>query len=106
MRLYLRTGFGLSKISYSRKIFFPFQVLFHENGGEPERWFLVSYIMILYLKEKGNGVEIKTEITRAGFRLFTIMFVNGVSLTILGKIIYSKWDEVLQQHQITVDFWS
>ena len=50
MKFYLRIGFGDSKVSYSRTMIRPFQVLFRVNGGSPAGWFLISFILIIYLK--------------------------------------------------------
>ena len=47
--------------------------------------------MILYLKDKGNGVGIKTEITGDDFKLVTMMFVGDEYFTTLGKITVIQW---------------
>ena len=42
--------------------------------------------MIICLKEKGYGVEIKTAIIGDDFKLVTMMFVNDRNFLTLGKI--------------------
>ena len=59
--------------------------------------------MILYLKDKGNGVGIKTEITGDDFKLVTMMFVGDEYFTTLGKITVIQWWKVLYQKKITMD---
>ena len=46
---------------------------------------MISCTMIIYLKEKSRGVEIKTEITWDDFKLVTMMFVYEGDFPTLGK---------------------
>ena len=46
---------------------------------------MINCILILYLKDKGNEVEIKTAIIGNNFNLVTMMFVNGGDVPTLGK---------------------
>ena len=62
--------------------------------------------MIIYLKEKSRGVEIKTEITWDDFKLVTMMFVYEGDFPTSGKKTDNRWDEVLQQNKIRVYDWS
>ena len=52
MKLYLRTGFGESKVSYYGTIIQPFKVLLQLNVGEPAGWFLInlSYCSLLKIE--------------------------------------------------------
>ena len=61
--------------------------------------------MVNYLKEKENGILIKTAIAGDDFNLVTMMFVYGSYFLYLVKKTNSNWDEELQQNQRTVDFW-
>ena len=70
----------------------PFKGIFQGNAGSPEGWFLISCIMILYLRDKGHWVKIKKDITGDDFRLFTIMFVNKWYFPTIGKKIDIRWD--------------
>ena len=74
--------------------------------GAPSVWFLISCIMILYLKEKGHGIEIKTSIKGEDFKLETMMFVNNGYFNTSRKTTDIQWEDVTRQHQITVDDWS
>ena len=67
--------------------------------------FLIIFILIIYLKDKVNGVEIKTAIIGGDFNLATLMFVNDGDFTNLGKRTDSQWDEVPQQKQRIVKNW-
>ena len=104
-KLYLRTSFGDSKVSYSGTTLQPFQGLCQGNGEAPTGWFLISWILVVYLKEKVYGVEVKTEIIVDKFKLVTMVFIDYGYFPTLGNRTYSQWGELLQQHQITVDYW-
>ena len=75
----LRMGFRYSKRLYLGKTLQPFQGLCKGEVGESEEWFLISFLMILYLKEKRHGVEIKTVIKEYAFKIVTMMFVNDTN---------------------------
>ena len=102
MEFYLRTGFGESKGSYSGTMLNPFQGLYQGNEVSLEGWFMVIFILILYLIEKGHGFEIKTAITGDYFKLLTMIFFDNGDFPKLVEITDSQWDEVLQKHQHTV----
>ena len=68
-KFYLRTGFWGSKRSCYWKMLEPLQELCQWKGGSPKGWFLISWILILYLKEKVHCVEIKATITGDYFKL-------------------------------------
>ena len=63
-------------------------------------------MITLHLKEKGRRVENKTLITRDEFKSVTMMFAVNRDYSTLGRITYSKFDELIQQHQRTVGNWS
>ena len=90
MKFYLRTCFMDSKGSYSGTTLQPFQGLCQINLGAPEGWFLISCTLIIYLKQKGHGVGIKTVITGDDFKLMTMMFFENGNFTNFGKITYSQ----------------
>ena len=77
MKLYLRTYFGEPKVLYSGTMIDTFQGLCQVNRGAPSGWFMMGYIMIIYLKKKVHGVEIKKAITGDDFKLVTMIFVDG-----------------------------
>ena len=81
-----------SKGSYSKTTFQPFQELCQGNVGGPEGWFLISFIMIPYLKEKVYGFEIKTEIIGGESKLVTMMFLDNGHSPTLGKITDIQWE--------------
>ena len=54
--------------------------------------------MIICLKEKVHGVEIKTAIIGDDFKLVTMMFVKDGDFPNLGKRPDCHMGEVLQQH--------
>ena len=56
-------GFGYSKFSYSGTMLYPFKCIFQEDVVSTIGWFMISFILILYLKYKLHIVEIKTAIT-------------------------------------------
>ena len=64
---------------------------------------MVICIIIIYLKYKVNGVEMKTFITGDDFKLITMIFIDDGDFMTQVNVTYRKWDEVLQQHEITVD---
>ena len=76
MKFYLRIGSGDSKGSYSGKMLQSVQVLSQGNGIETAGLFIISYILILCLKEKVHGVETKTATTGGDFKLVTIVFFD------------------------------
>ena len=51
--------FGDSKVSYSGAIIQSFQGLFHGNGVALKEWFIISFIIIIYIRYKIHGVENK-----------------------------------------------
>ena len=59
--------------------------------------------LIIYSKDKGHEVEIKTKITGDNFKIATMIFFDSGDFNTLGNRTDSKWEEVLQQHQRTVD---
>ena len=61
--------------------------------------------MIIYLKDKEHGGEIKTIITGDILKLVIVTFVDDRYFLTLGKRIDSRWEEVLQQHQRIEDDW-
>ena len=76
MKFYLRTDFGELKDSYPGTIIHPFQGLCQGNGGAPEGWFMIIYIIIIYVENKGHGVEIKISTNRDYFKLVTMVLIN------------------------------
>ena len=54
--------------------------------GAPAGWFRIRYILIIYLKEKLHGVEIKSAITQYDFNQVTMMFVDDRDFPNLRKI--------------------
>ena len=80
----------------------PLQGICQGYGESPAGWFLIIFIIILYLKDKGSGVEVKTSITGDNFKLVITMFVDNGNFATLGKRTNSQSYEVLQQHQIIV----
>ena len=52
MKFYLRMSFGDPKGSYYGTMLQPFQGLHQSKGGTPTGWFTISYIIIIYLREK------------------------------------------------------
>ena len=59
-----------------------FQGICQGIGVAPSVFFMVSFILVLYLKYKVQGVEIKTELTGDDLKLVTMMFVNNRDLLI------------------------
>ena len=59
-----------------------FQGICQGIGVAPSVCFMVSFILVLYLKYKVQGVEIKTELTGDDLKLVTMMFVNNRDLLI------------------------
>ena len=106
IKLYIRTIFSEPKGSYSGTIIYPFQGLFRGDVGSPTGWFLIICILLVYLKDKGNGVEIKTEINVEDFKLVAMMFVCKGCFMTLREITDRRYDGVLQQHQTKVYYWS
>ena len=51
MKLYLRTVFGDSKVSYYGTMLQNFQGICQGNGGESSGWFIIVLILIIYLKD-------------------------------------------------------
>ena len=86
MKFYLGTVFGDSTGYYYGKIMHPFQGMYQGNGNSTPGWFLIISILILYLKEKIHGVEVKIAITGNEFKLVTVMFIDERYFTTLGKI--------------------
>ena len=68
---------GYSKGSYSGTTLQPFQGLCQVNGGSPAGWFLVSFIIIIYVKDKIHGVKIKTATTGDNFKIVTVIFFDN-----------------------------
>ena len=85
IKFYLRIGSGYSKGSYYGTTLQPLQGLRKGNKEEPALGSLIIFIMILYLKEKGYGVEIKTTIIGDNFKLVNMIFVDNGDFKILGK---------------------
>ena len=96
-------GLGSSKGSYAGKMIQSFQGLYQGNIVLTEGWFLLRCILILYLQEKGHGVEIKTAIAWDDFNISTMMFFNNRDYPNLDNRTDIQWGWVLQQHQITAD---
>ena len=90
MKLRIRKSFGESKVYYSGSMLHIFKVLCQGNKESLSGWFLVRFILIVYLKYKGHGVEIKTAITVDYFKLVTMIFVNDGYFKTLGKITESR----------------
>ena len=88
MKLYLRTIIGDSKGSYSGTTLKPFQGMCQGNGGASEGWFMISFIIIIYLKENIHEVEIKNATPGDDFKLVIMMFVDNRDSSNLGKRIY------------------
>ena len=100
MKFHLGTIFEYSTGYYYGTIIHPFQELYQGNGRSPQGWFLIISMLIIYLKEKGHGVEFKTSITGNEFMLVTMMFFYDRDFTTLGKRNYSLWDEVHQNIKV------
>ena len=103
IKLYPRREVGDFKGSYYRTIIYPFQGLCQGNVGLPSGWFLISFILILYLKVKIQGAKIKTSITGGDFNLVSMMFFSDRYFETLGGRTNSQLVELLKKHQRTVD---
>ena len=75
--LYLHTGFGYPIVSYSRTMLHIIQGPWQGNRIAPAVWLLIIPILVIYLKARLCGVEIKTSFTGDVFKLVFIMFVGG-----------------------------
>ena len=76
---------GYFKGSYPGTTLQTFQGRCQGNVGAPEGWFPISFIIIIYLKEKIHGVEIKTATRGDYFKLVTMVFVDYRNFPTLGK---------------------
>ena len=88
MKLYLRTIIGDPKGSYSGTTLKPFKGMCQGNRVASEGWFMISFIIIIYLKENIHEVEIKNATPGDDFKLLTMMFVDNRDSPTLGKITY------------------
>ena len=79
----------------------PFYDICQGGGGgvvsQPGK-FLISCILVLYLKDQGEEVKIKIVITGDELKLVTMMFVDDWYFATLLNINNGKWGEVLQQN--------
>ena len=67
---------------------------------------MISLILLLYIKVRGNEVEIQMEIKIATFAYISMFFIDDGYFPTLSNNIYSQWEEIQRKHQSAVDGWS
>ena len=106
MNFYLRTAFGDSTRSYGCTSNKPYQGLVQGNGAAPALWLLVSSYILLYLKSKGHGLNVKSAIHGTALTYVALMYVDDGDFPTIATSNKEKVKSVASRHQDAVTCWT
>lgn len=80
MKMFLRTGFGVSEIYYSGCEEKSFQCAAQGSGAAPALWIVISIFLVHYLHSKDLATQLSTPISRAILPLVALIFADDACL--------------------------
>ena len=105
MEMKIRTTHGDSDVTYGGKNWIKVpHGCGQGNGYGPAIWACISSPLLIILKKRGHGIDIKSPLTRAIFRFSAISFVDDTDTIEMAKD-GETWEELFERTKRGLDLW-